>query len=543
MVRNFFKKGLDAALSRQTSIFSAAFFIVLTTILSQILGFVKYRLLVSIFGASNDLGVLFAAFRVPDFIFQVVIAGAISSSFIPIFTEYITKEKRNEAFAFTSTLMNIGMVFYVFVSIVIFIFSFQIVSFVAPGFSHDELVLMAKLMRIIQAAQVFFMLGTIQTATLQSLQHFLVPGLASALYNLGIIMGIIIFVPFFGIYGAAIGVCIGAFLFCASQFPILIMHGFSYKKTFQISEGITKLFRLMIPRSLTLIITQIAVTGNVFFASFLSARSLVIFDLAQTLVVAPVLLFGQSIAQASFPSMALKANDKNAFLEIFLSSFGQTLFLTLPVSVLLIVLRIPIVRLFYGAERFDWDATVDTGLTLAYFALSVTAQSLIFLFARAFYAQKDTKTPFFISLFCALLNLFLAWYFITVQHYSIYFLALATSVSYLVSIFLLAFFLDRKIHLPKMLLLIDGGKIVIASVITGVALYLPIKLLDQLVFDTTRTLNLLALTTIASFLGLSAYIFLTWLLDIKEAYYFFEVIKKFGYRNKTLKNIGETIGM
>ncbi len=543
MVKNFFRKGLDAALSRQTSIFSAAFFIVLTTILSQILGFVKYRLLVSIFGASSDLGVLFAAFRVPDFIFQVVIAGAISSSFIPIFTEYVSSEKKSEAFSFTSTLINIGVLFYVGISAVIVVFAHPIVALVAPGFSPSELDLMARLMQIIQIAQVFFILGTIQTATLQSLQHFLVPGLASALYNFGIILGIIIFVPLFGIFGAAIGVCIGAFLFCVSQFPILVMHGFVYKKKIEITEGVKKLFHLMIPRSLTLIITQVAVTSNVFFASFLSARSLVIFDLAQTLVVAPVLLFGQSIAQASFPSLSLKANDKNSFIEIFVSSFGQTLFLTLPISVLLIVLRIPIVRLFYGADRFDWSATVDTGLTLAYFALSVTAQSLIYLFARAFYAQKDTRTPFVISLVSTVLNLILAWYFIRIQNYSIYFLALAASISYIFSGLALAFFLDRKIHLPKTRLILDGGKIVIASIITGIALYLPIKLLDQLVFDTTRTLNLLALTSIASILGLSVYVFLTWLLDIKEAYYFFEVIKKFGYRNKILKNIGETIGV
>jgi len=312
MVKNFVRRGIDAFVSKQTNIFTAASFIILTTILSQILGILKYRLLVSLFGASSDLGVFFAAFRIPDFIFQVVVAGALSSSFIPIFTEFISKGKKQEANEFTSAIISIGIVFFVVASAIIVVFSYQISSIIAPGFSESELVLMSRLMVIIQLSQVFFILGTVFTALLQSFQHFVIPGLASAFYNFGIIVGLIIFSSFLGmgIFGAVVGVLIGSILFFLLQIPLLKVTGFKYIPTFSLNTGVLRLLRLMIPRSLTLVLSQIAATTNVFFASFISARSLVIFDLAQVLAMAPVLLLGQSIAQASFPALSFKSEDK-----------------------------------------------------------------------------------------------------------------------------------------------------------------------------------------------------------------------------------------
>ena len=506
MVTSLVKKGIGAFVSRQTNIFTAASFIILTTVFSQILGILKYRLLVSLFGASSDLGVFFAAFRIPDFVFQVVVAGALSASFIPIFTEFLANNKKKEAYEFTSALITIGIIFFIFISAIIIVFSYQLSGMIAPGFSKNELRLMANLMIIIQLSQVFFILGTIVTGMLQSFQHFVIPGLANAFYNFGIILGLIIFSNFlgFGIYGATTGVLIGAMLFLLVQLPLLGVTGFRFYPSFDMRTGIYKLLRLMVPRSLALIVSQIAATASVFFASFISARSLVIFDLAQTLAMAPVILLGQSIAQASFPALSLKSKDKKEFLSIFTSSFSQILYLTLPVSVILIVLRIPLVRLFYGASRFDWDATVDTGLTLAYFSIAVTANALLTLLSRAFYAFKDSKTPLIVTIGSVILNIFISYLLILKNNLPIYYLAFSFSLSSILGSLVLTFLLNRKIDLPKLNLGISFLKIFISSIVMGVALYIPIKLLDQLVFDTTRTINLLILTGIASVLGLTS---------------------------------------
>jgi len=145
MVTSLVKKGIGAFVSRQTNIFTAASFIILTTVFSQILGILKYRLLVSLFGASSDLGVFFAAFRIPDFVFQVVVAGALSASFIPIFTEFLANNKKKEAYEFTSALITIGIIFFIFISAIIIVFSYQLSGMIAPGFSKNELRLMANL--------------------------------------------------------------------------------------------------------------------------------------------------------------------------------------------------------------------------------------------------------------------------------------------------------------------------------------------------------------------------------------------------------------
>ncbi len=540
-MKQLFQKGFGAFTSKQTNIFSAAFFIILTTILSQLLGLFKYRILVGFFGASNDLGVFFAAFRIPDFIFQVVIAGALSTSFIPVFAEFVSHGKKKEAYNFTSTLLTIGIIFYLAISIVIVLFSYQLCSMVAPGFTPQELRLMSQFMIIIQLAQIFFILGTVATAVLQSLQHFLIPGIATAFYNFGIILGLLFFVPFIGIYAATLGVFIGSFLFFLVQIPLLFHAGYFYKPSFDFSNGVMKVIHLMIPRSITLIITQLSITANVFFASFLSARSLVIFDLAQTLVLAPVVLFGQSIAQASFPTLSQKKNDRKTFNSVFVSSFNQILYLTLPLSALFMVLRIPLIRLFFGASRFDWGATVDTGRTLAYFSVSIAAQSLIYLLARGFYAHKDTKTPLTITICSVLINIVLSYVFVLYLNLPIFFLAGAFSISNILACLLLFFLLDRKIGLPKNEIFLTTVKISVATLIMGVALYIPIKLLDQLVFDTTKTINLLLLTGIASGMGLITYIFFTWIFDITEARYIIEVVKKLRSAKLLLKEIGEIL--
>lgn len=452
MVKDIFKKGLQALTLKQSNIFTAAFFIVATTIFGQVLGLFKYRLLVAIFGASSDLGVFLASFRVPDFLFQIFITGALSTSFIPLFSEFVSQNKKDEANRFTSAILSYGVLVFVVISIFIVIFAHPLARAVAPGFSDREIKLMANLMIIIQISEVFFVVGTVFSGVLQSYQHFLIPGIASALYNLGIIIGITILSGVFhlGIYGATFGVVIGAFFFFAAQLPLLGGTGFHFKFTLHRDHAVKKIGALMIPRSLTLLIAQIAITANVFFASFTTSRGLVILELAQTLMLAPVLLFGQSIAQASFPSLSLKSKEPEEFVSIFVSSLNQIMYLTLPISALLVVLRIPIVRLFFGASRFDWDATVATGLTLALLGISIAAQSAIYLFSRAFFALKDSQTPFFITLFSVIINIALSYYFILVLKLPVYYLGIAFTLGNIISFILLLITLNAKIMLPKL---------------------------------------------------------------------------------------------
>lgn len=541
MVKDLVKRSIGAITSKQTSIFSAAFFIVLTSAVGQLLGFFKYRLLATIYGASPDLGVYFAAFKIPDFIFQVFIASALTSAFIPVFTDFLGERATTRANRFVSSLMTIAAGFYIIVALCIAIFALPISHLLAPGFSQSELSLLANLTRIILFSQLFFILGTVATGMLQSLEHFILAGLAPAVYNAGIIIGVVALSPIFGIYGAVFGVLLGSLFFFVIQLPLLLKAGYRFFVYLRIDAGTRKVLRLMGPRSLTALVVQTTTLANVFFISFISTRSLVFFEFASTLMMAPVLLFGQSIAQASFPALAKKANNPKEFLEILVPSFNQILYLTLPISVLFIVLRIPIVRLVFGVDRFDWEATVLTGMTLACFAVSITAQSVIYLLSRAFFAMKDTKTPFVITIVSVVINIVLAFVFVVLLKREVYYVALAYSISTIISAVLMTIFLNKHISVPKIPIVVSVMKTLIATFIMGFSLYIPIKLLDQLVFDTTHTINLIILTGISSMLGLISFVFFTWLLEIQEAYYILAVVKKFSSRTPILKNIGEII--
>lgn len=542
---NIFKKGFSIILARQTNILSAAFVIATTVIISQILGLVRQRLLVSIFGASDTLGVYLASSRLPDFLFQILIAGALSSAFIPIFSQYLARERYEEANKLGSSLLALGLSAFFVLGIILFVFANQFSSLVAPGFSENQINLMANLTRIIMAGELLFIVGSFLSAVLQSYNHFFIPGIASAFYNLGIIAGIKFLSPLFGVSSAAIGVVMGALIFVLIQLPLVKRVGFSFKPTISLkTKGVMEVVKLMGPRTLSLGIFQLGTLLIVTLISFLPqpGRSYVIFDYAQTLAFAPVVLFGQAIAQAAFPILSREKDKIDQFKSTFITSMNQMLYVILPISVLFLILRIPIVRLIYGASQFDWQATVLTGKTLAFFSISIFAQALIYLVARGFYALHDTKIPLIIGTVTTTLMIALGSLFVFVRHFGVESIAIAYSIANIANVLIMFVFLNHKVGgFNTRAILFPISKIFVASALTAFALYIPIKLLDQLVFDTTRTIGLLLLTGISSLAGLSFYLFLTWLFNVKEAYLFLLLFKRLGDWRQILGKSEEVI--
>ncbi|OGH02966.1 MAG: murein biosynthesis integral membrane protein MurJ [Candidatus Levybacteria bacterium RIFCSPHIGHO2_01_FULL_37_17] len=548
MPTEFFKKSLGLLLKRQNNILSAAVVIMGTIIFSQILGLVRQRLLVSIFGASDTLGIYLVSTRIPEFLFQLIIAGALTSAFIPVFSDYLAKDKEEEAKKIASTLLFLSLIIFSAISVILIIFAKEISSIVAPGFSVAQIELMANLTRIIILGEIIFIAGSFFSAILQSYNHFFIPGIASALYNFGIILGIILLYRFFGIYSAAYGVILGALIFVLAQVPTIRSLGFGFRPNLSLesvrNSAVWDVFKLIWPRTLSIAVFQLGSLVTVTLVSFLQnpGRNYVIYDYAQTLAFAPVALFGQAIAQASFPVLSKEKDNPQHFKLTFMTSFNQLLYLILPISVLLLVLRIPIVRLIYGASQFDWEATVLTGRTLSFFAISLFAQALVYLVSRGFYALHDTKTPLIIGTISTFFMIILASVLIFYYNLGVESIALAYSVGSILNFVIMFVFLDIKIGgFPKKEFIISTTKILLATFFTAFALYIPIKLLDQLVFDTTRTVNLILLTGISSFAGLSLYLFLTWLFNVKEATMFVLLFRKIGDWRQILSKSSEPI--
>lgn len=542
--KRLFQKGLTLLLRQQTNILSAAFIIMATVLLSQILGVIRQRLLLSTFGVSTT-GLYYYATSLPDSLFQIVISGALSSAFIPVFSQYLSKKEENEGYMFASSLLSVSLALFFIISVVMFAFASQFVHwFVAPGLPVSQIKDIAALMRIILLGEMFFIIASFFSSILQCYNQFLVPGIASALYNFGIIMGIIFLSPFIGVFAASWGVVLGAFLFIIFQVPFVIKAGFKFHIILRVTKGVKEVLHLMWPRTISIAIANIGVIVTGVLISYLAdgSRNLVIFDSAKTLAFAPVALFGASIAQAAFPVLSRQAHEKDNFKATLLASFMQMLYIILPVSVLFLVLRIPIVRLVYGVSKFDWPATVLTGRTLAFFSLGIFAQSLINLLQRAFWALHDTATPLIVVAISTVIMVSLGVWFLFFNHSGVASIAAAYFFSSICNFIILFILLDRKTGgFDKKFVLLSAGKIFIASVITAIALYIPIKLLDQVVFDTTKTINLIELTGIASICGVLIYGLLTWLFKVKEAQTYFLMLSRVGNWKDILYKTDEAI--
>ena len=517
---------------REDNILSAASVIMAAVAISRILGLLRDRLLAARFSPS-ELGVYYAAFRLPNMVFELLVMGALTSAFIPVFTSYLDTKGKRQAFNVASSVINICVLVFVLFSIPMLVATRQISHILAPGFNDEQIDTMVVFTRIMIVAQVFpLLIGNFLTGILQSFRNFLVSSLAPIVYNVGIIAGVIFLTPQFRLFAPVIGVGIGAVLFSAIQIPAILFYGYRHSFRFDIkNRGVRQVGKLMLPRTLGLAVSQIDTTIDLVLSTLLGAASVTVFNFAQHLQQLPVGLFGASLAQATLPTLSSSyaKKDLKMFKSIFLASYHQILFLVVPLSAMLIVLRIPIVRLVFGASTlFDWESTVLTGKTVAYFSLSLFAQSLVHLLARSFYALHNTKIPLLAGAVAVTINTVFSVIFVIIYHWPVWSLGLSASLGSIVNLLLLIFFLYKKIGpFSAAEMFLPSLKIFLAAAVSAIALYLPLKLLDQLVFDTTHTFNLLVLTGFSVALGLFVYLFFAWFMDVKEIAVIFKLISKY----------------
>ncbi len=514
----------------QNTILSAAFILGIASGLSAVLGLVKTRLLASYFGVSKDLAIFYTADKIPNLIYSIIIVGAVSTVFIPIFTGLLKKDE-NTAFEVASSIINTTLVFFLVIALVIFFMSPKLINLLAVGsFSKEEVLLGSNLMRIMLVSQVLLVAGSLATSILQSYKYFIIPALAPIFYNVGMILGIVFLSKDYGIYGPAAGVALGSILHFGIQIPLLKRSGFKFSLTLNIKDkNYKKMFALVPPRIASVLIANVIQTINNSLAIIVSASSVIYLKFADQLQTFPVSLFGISMAAASLPTLSSQSapEEKEKFQETFLTSFHQMVYLVMPLSAILLILRIPAIRLVYGVSNFPWEATIRTAQTLAFFSVSVIAQSSNYLITRAFYALKDTITPVTINILTAITNVVISIFFVTSMKLGVWSIALSYTITSFLDMFLLMIFLNKKVGgFNKEKLFIPFTKISWATALMGIMLYIPMKILDQFVFDTTRTINLLALTVLAGLLGMVTYVFITSLLKVEEIQLLYKITRK-----------------
>ncbi len=499
-----------------TTITGGALIIAGFSLLSRILGLVRDRLLFSTFGAGDALDVYYTAFRLPDLIFNTLVLGALSSAFIPVFLEYWNKDK-NEAWKIANSILNIMLVVLFVLGIIAYYLAPELIALIAPGFDLTKRLQTAELTRIMLIGIGFLGLSNVATSILNAFKRFTAFAVAPVFYNIGIIIGIVVLVPMIGVEGLAWGVVLGAFLHFLVQIPTVARLGFKYTICFYTGhKGVRKIGKLIAPRTFGLAINQINQVVNTAIGSVLPIGSVAIFNAANNLQVVPIGIFAIPVALAYFPvfTEAWVKKDIPSLVQSLSKAMRGILFIAIPSSIFIILLRAHIVRLVLGAGQFDWDATILTARTLSFFALSLFAQSLIPLLARVFYALQDTKTPVILSTLSLVLNIYLSLQLIDVL--GVAGLGLGFSIASIVNVLLLWLLLRKRIgDLDDMRVFRSVMTITGLSVLAGWVIYGMLFAIEPYV-ATRTTFGLLVQAGIAGSLGVVVYVGLARLFNMEE---------------------------
>ncbi len=529
--------------AQQKSILSAATVITVANLLVSLSGLLRDRMLLAKF-ADNIVSLqaydaFRVAFQIPDLLFQLFIVGALSASFVPIFTIMKNKSEKN-AFTLVNIAMNYLILFFGLAAIIIAIFAPAITHWrIGVAYSNEQLDMVINLTRIMMIAQLFFAISSFFSGMLQSYQRFIIPALVPLLYNGGIVIGTYTFYPVLGVYAAGLGVVLGAFAHMIIQWPFVRKLNWRYQFNWNYKfPGIQKMFCLMPARTLTLGINEVQNFGLSYFVTSVAGLGYTFFVLARALVIMPIRFVGVPIGQASLPFLAnLSADDDtNRFKKMVLQSLNQIAYLACPAAVLLLILRIPAVRLVFGTKNFPWEMTVLVGRMVALMAISIPAQAMFHLLVRAFHALRDTLTPFIISVFTTCLFFIGTAISVKMEHDQLLGIALTIGLVAILEAFLYIIFLNWKLKkLFTFNFVITQLKIYFISAIMAISLYIPFKFLDQVVFDTTKVVPLLALTGITAVVGLTVYILLSMLFRIQEMEILIKLFQSFKIKPRKME--------
>ncbi|NOZ28748.1 MAG: murein biosynthesis integral membrane protein MurJ [Chloroflexi bacterium] len=390
----------------------AAGVVMLMFVLSRAAGLAREMIIGARFGTSAELDAYLAAFRLPDILFQLVAGGALGSAFIPAFTERLVRADRRAAWRMASAVVNLILLLMTGLAIVAAALAEPLVAHViAPGFTPEQQALTASLMRWMLISTVVFGVSGIVMGILNAYQHFLLPALAPVVYNLSIIAGAWFLSPRWGIRGLVIGVVVGAFGHLIVQVPGLLRQGVRYVPTLGLRDpAVHEVGRLMAPRVLGLAAVQVNFLVNTILASGLPAGSLAALNYGWLLMLLPQGVIAQAVATAAFPTFAAQvARDARGEMRVTLNAtLRAILLLTIPASVGLIALRVPLIRLLLERGAFDERSTRAVAIALALYATGLVAHSVVEIVSRAFYALHDTWTPVWVGMAAMALNVVLS---------------------------------------------------------------------------------------------------------------------------------------
>ena len=498
-----------------------------STLLSLLFGFFRMRLLNAAYYDTYPTGydAYLAAFTVPDFMFFILVSGALSVSFIPVFNQRLATGNKKSAWELSTSMINFMALITLVASVFIIIFAEPLIRYViAPGLSESGIALATSMMRVIAVNPFLFAIATVIASIQQAVGRFTFFALAPILYNIGIIIGITVFtgginifgVQVFGggIMGVALGVALGSVLQLLVSTIGLVGLGFDYKfKIYWKNKGFRQVLRLLPPRSIDQGMDYIVGIVETNLASRMAAGTLAAYNQATVLHMAPINLVGVAISTAAFPKMTERIGQgrTDLFRKDLQNIIRIIVWIAMPIAAVTYFTRGYLVNFIKNGG----DALM-AGL-LGSLVVAILFRSIYFICARSFYAQQDTKTPLYISLFAIALNIALAVWFTTSLDMGAYGLGYAQSIVAVFEVIVLFTVMNHRIkNLIDASLLHAFGRMAIATTVTSIICYVMVQLFQLQNADNSfvATFPKFVLITMAS---ASAYLATSKLLNLSEA--------------------------
>ena len=493
--------------------------LVVTTLIAQVLGFLRTKLVSGNFPlhGSGSTDAYFAAFTIPDFFFFAVAAGALGVAFMPVLSDHLERGDKKRAWEISNSLLNLMALIMLAVGIVVFVFAEPLIMMVAPKLADNPTNLhnAVLIIRFLSFNPFLFTLGGILASVQQTMGRFFFYAIAPIFYNTCIIASIYVFRDNVGIVGLGLGAFIGGVL----QFVIIIVglakSGYRWKPKLNFKD---KDFRLVLrnlpPRSLDQGADQVNVMVETRFASNLGSGNVSSYNYAYTLHAAPILLIGTAIATAAFPRMTARLSQGryDLFRRDFLRILRVMIWIAIPVAIVSYFLR------GYLARSIFSNVAPEIAVIFGYLVVAIFFRILYALMSRWFYAQKDTKTPLFVSVFAIGLNIVLAYFLSQKTGYGVSGLAIAQSIvaaTEVAILFVIMSIRDNKLLKDRAFW---GGCFKIVSV-SGFALvvgyimaqFFPLGLFDTGIVTLGTKMAIIALPTFM------VHVLVSWMFGLDEA--------------------------
>ncbi len=485
---------------------------------ARVLGWIRLLVISTTFGASADLDAFFAAFRIPDLIFQLVAAGALGTALIPVIAGLFASDENARAWRVTSTVANLMLAALAVLSVVVFVFAPWIIPAITPGFDPAQMDLTVTLSRIMLLSPILLALGSVANSVLNARHHFLAPAIAPIAYNLAIIAAALFLAPLIGVTGLAIGVVIGSVLLLAIQVPPLFRGGFRYVPRVDLRDAAARqTLLLMGPRAVGLGVGQLSLVISTALASLLVTGSITAYNIAFTVLQIPIGIIGVPLGIVALPAMAteLARGSVKRYTDLLVKSLRLILFVMLPMTAFGIVLRRQVITLLFDYGQFDAQAVDLTSDALFFFLLGLASESLLVILARAFYAGRDTRTPVIAAIIAVVVNVTIA--IVTIGPLGLPGLALGLAVGSWIETVILVAILRLRVAGFWVSELIDAGiRSGIAALVGGIVTFFVARGVETALGPTLSKPELAIQVVLAGGLGTLAVVGVAVVLRIPE---------------------------